>query len=250
MKKAQLSIFTIVGLIVVLLVVGAFFLRDINIERSGGFKITSRPVLTGTEAQVNDFVEDCIKDVARANLRVIGQQGGYFNAVSTSTDFNVPYYVDKGQNLVPVKERVETEIADSINEGLPLCVNNFESFTKLRIEAGNVDTKVNLNEEEVALLADYPLKIWKEEELFKLDDFYVAIPVRYGKMYEVTEKIMEDQLQNPDSVCINCYVTEALKNDFYYKVQRYGDDVVVFTMIDFNDTRTHMPFNLTYAVRY
>lgn len=250
-KRGQITPLAIIGLIILVGIIGALIFSNKLIFEGKKTQLDKNVDLNEDQIEVKDFVDGCITEVAKANILYMGQRGGYFNDPLEATDFKVPYYVDKGADLRPGLSKLEDEISDSITSELRYCIDDFKVFKEFGITTEEeMSTKTTITDGNVALEVYFPLEIKRLDSVSKLDSFAVNIPIRLGKVYGVTTVLLDDQLRNPDSFCINCYITTAYYDDFYYHLYRYGEDTVVFTVEDVNTTRTHLPFNFTYAVRY
>ena len=104
-KKSQVTIFIILGIIIVFIIGFLILLRytdlqsyfdNLNIE-----KFSVSPQIKN----VNDFVIDCLELSGEEALYFIGQHGGYYNEKIQNYN-GIPYYLNEGKILVPERGKI------------------------------------------------------------------------------------------------------------------------------------------------
>ncbi len=212
-KKAQVTVFIIVGLIIVILAAFSYYYSENFIEslrERGIFETIALPLeVKGVEG----LVDSCIDEIARSALDIIGQQGGYIllpepefvtpanpfsNALEIfpGSNINVAYWFYQTSNglldsLIPPKQRMEQEIESYINANLANCVD----FSNLdfNIISGEVKSEVKILNEDVRINVEYPLDIELEERNFRLREFNQDIDVPLGNLYETALEVIEKE---------------------------------------------------------
>jgi hypothetical protein len=111
-RKAQVTLFVIIGVVVVLATAGIFYMNNLAVKQKTGEGVI-RQIETPIEVTpIKNFVEDCVEQTALKALDLIESQGGYIdtshfdyaiptegNAVEFSPGFVVPYwYYMKSRN--------------------------------------------------------------------------------------------------------------------------------------------------------
>jgi hypothetical protein len=102
-RKGQLTMFMLVGVVVLLIFVFVFFaLNSLTEARMRGrIERTKAPALTAPIIQF--YVGDCLKDVFKEGLIKIGLQGGYFYEGQAgyiySSGYKLPYTNFRGENI-------------------------------------------------------------------------------------------------------------------------------------------------------
>jgi hypothetical protein len=125
-RKGQLTMFMLVGIVVLLIFVFVFFLLNSLAETRmrGKIEKTKAPALTTPIIQF--YIRDCLKDVLKEGLIKIGLQGGYFYegqyGYIYSSGYKLPYTNFNGENVsylvYPIYNPFEEEVA-SYNLGWP-----------------------------------------------------------------------------------------------------------------------------------
>jgi hypothetical protein len=228
MKKAQVTIFILLG---ILILFGAglviFITTHVN-ETSETERIERLPL----EFQpVQSYVESCVSKLLVQGLKRLGETGGYiypdtYGISSSQLDatnenafrFN-PYdpntivaywwhfksYNKCAENCYcgsekPTIEQIEEQLSQYILNQFPGCLNNFEAFRKQNIDitaVGDIKAEVIVAENDVSATIEYPLKLKKQESEIRAQKFYGKIPLNFKHMYEFAEQIANAEAQYP-----------------------------------------------------
>jgi len=227
-KKSQVTLFIILGIVLVLGISMFFFIKSQQIVEK---REIIEPVIEKVPTQyqpIKLFIESCISKVTVSGLKILGRQGGYinlqdYNIQSTSIPtggnaFNlfpndpntaVPYWrYFKSSNTCTTgcscgsempniykdqgEPSIEGQLEDYIISQLPICFNNFSVFEKQGFEisqSGEVESDVGIRDNDVQVLVQYPITVKKDETETKMEQFYVTQSLKLKKMYELAEGI-------------------------------------------------------------
>jgi len=195
--KAQVSIYIIIGLIILIIAILAF-----------SFRTQIKEVFSPEIKPVTFFVEDCLQSNAEAGIALAGLQGGYIKLPDKllheqgyipppPSPVTIPYYWYKGNSYIPTKEDIETQLKDFINERIDECIDFSQFQNQFVIEQlGEPELDVRVNLEDVNVELNYPLKITSlgdssnSESGTRVDKFAKRIPTKLGKMHEFAVSIM------------------------------------------------------------
>tara|TARA_Y100000034_G_C6886885_1_gene407312 strand:+ start:87 stop:818 length:732 start_codon:yes stop_codon:yes gene_type:complete len=238
-KKAQLTIFIIIAIVIVGAIVLIFSLQT---------GLIKQPLSPDAE-RVYNFVQGCIEEEGAETIYTIGQNGGYFFSPELSTDSGVAYYYSNGKNFMPSKEQVEKEIDILVNEKLFFCTRNFVDFTNLRITQKEIKTQSEINENNIILNVNYPISIVKGESTSLIENFEVEILVRLGIVYDSIEKIIQEQLTHED-ICLSCLLDISLENDLYIEMFNHDNETIIITFKDKNSKINNETFVWIFANKY
>lgn len=156
-KRGQLTIFIIVGIMIVLGIVLYFYL--------GGDLLGEARYDTKVET-LRENVLDCFKETYSSSLIFTSYQGGYLNVPEPKEtisgyffSMDIPYYYHEGELNIPTIEDLKRNLKDASNLGISVCMENVntnntydsvifgEHYTEIIIEEGEVifTTNVNMN---------------------------------------------------------------------------------------------------------
>ena len=213
MKKGQLTVFIIIGIILILLIgmVIYFTQREVlaPVERE-----RVRVIKVPTEAQpLQDFVQTCVFIVAKEGLERLGQRGGYIEPKQTYNPFEptaeaavqfapgselkVPYWWHMNANNKcvgdctfaterPTLPNVERQLEGYIGRELPGCLGDFKTFREQGYTitpTDRIDPDVRLTEGNVLVFVEYPMEMARADERIQLKEFTTELPVEFYKMY-------------------------------------------------------------------
>lgn len=227
MKKGQVTIFIIVSIIVVGIILLFLFLfnNKKNFEEPVDIEV----------GLVKDFVQDCFEKTSKQALYFIGLYGGYYIPPEQSTEFGVPYYVYNSQSRIPSKDKIESEISRFVEESLPLCLGEFESFSEFKIEKGNPKVITEIWQDSVFIELDYPIRISQGKTVSLLEEFENKIPIRLDTIYEACEFILDYELENPGEICLNCLLNLEAEKQIQINMQSMNT-TIVYEIVDEEST--------------
>ncbi len=236
-KKGQLTIFIIIGIILIASIALYFVFR-------GGIVQEYSIVDTG---DVKSFVDDCIEEVGSDVIKQVSEGGGYYFSSDKSTYSGLAIYYSAGESYVPTKEEIEDEISNFVKENLFFCTRNFVDFPELEISQEDIDVSVFFNEESVNFEVDYPLRINKGDSSDLLRDFEKTIPVRLGTLYDVSREIVQS---SREEICLSCILDLSLEKNLYVDMNDLNDSEVMFVVRDENFKLNDEPLELVFVMDY
>lgn len=231
-KRAQVTIFIIIG-ILLLVGVGLFFYitsQVIQKEIAPGVKISIER-LPSEFQPVATFIESCMTNIGTNALNRIGQTGGFYEPINSNplvptesgsvelspgSGLNVAYwyhlkdsntcsgtctfvlskpFLHKKEGSPSIEEELEKYVDDNLNE----CFGDFTVFSGQGIEIiplGDMKTDTYVTDDGVAFVLNYPLNLLTEGNEKTAEQFYVEIPLKLKKMYELADYITSLQVSN------------------------------------------------------
>ena len=242
-KRAQLTIFIIIAILIVAVVALFFSLR-------GNLKLPGKPASPET-AEIQNFVQECLDDSLEEVVFKVGENGGYYFPPKVSTPvLEVPYYIKNNKNLMPSKEDIEREISRGIERELFFCIEDFTFFeneyeiTKRKI----TPPEVVIEPERVLIEMNYPLTIQKGDSKSKIEDFNSEVPVRLGIVYDAVARFVEEEIKTPE-MCVNCLL-EVLGEGLYINNFKENDNTEIFVLTDYNSIINKKKFIYNFANEY
>lgn len=257
-KKAQLTIFVILGIIIVAGIAAYFILKNYGIGVEGG-EISSYDI-----KPVNNFVTECVKKTGEDAIYQIGKTGGYVfppeprMTFDENSDEGIAFYLyDKGykkessssipsvpgpptpaiadeegkDNYIPSKERIEKELSKYMDSFLYICMNDFENFPNFNITQGDAKTTTKIENGKVIFSVSYPLKIERGQKVSFIEDFEAVVTVRLNEIYSFASEIMDEQMQNTEAICMSCF--DEMIDKYGMKVNMMeSDEGIIFSILD------------------
>ncbi|MEM4254007.1 MAG: hypothetical protein QXR48_01315 [Candidatus Woesearchaeota archaeon] len=203
-KKGQITIFIIIGLILLVSIAIATYLTTRQVIKP----IEEEVIVPEDIRPVYEFVQTCANDIAREGLGILGLQGGFINLpgiiertptahipIDSANYFKVPLWYYEGEDRTPSPTYMEREISRYVNERLKECAGEFEPFKERFIitEEGNISTRTIIADNEVILRINWPLLLTSGDRRTRVPDFVVKMPVRLKKIWELANATMSKE---------------------------------------------------------
>jgi len=203
-RKAQITVFIIIGLILIFSFGIYSYLRSTGVSPVNMFQPKSPPVVA--------FIDACIERTAGEAIRTMGDQGGYISiplpiALNPTRHLNlvpgiggdyspkIPYWYYDGQTQIPSIRYIELQIENYVDSHLGLCLNNFSQLRDEFIitEKSPFKSNVVFADAETIVGLDYKLEIQTKgkDDLLKVDSFMVKLDVQMKKIWNLAKEILE-----------------------------------------------------------
>lgn len=235
MRKGQVTLFVIIGLILVVLIALSFAFKESILNQASKFEITKGLAMSTEARKVQSDVQGCVKEVAELGIIVMGLQGGYtsldtrvqYTNTQTVLDY-VPYYGTaysyfKGKKLVPTKEVMEKQLASFVTTHAFLCEKKYED---LEIDYGETNTLVTVQEEKIQLNLNIDVKVKKGTVTSGFKNLKIELPIRLGTIRTVANEIVDKQIKvSEEELCVSCIARIAAENGLTVDINKVGGDI-------------------------
>lgn len=209
LRKGQVTIFIIVGILIIASVSLFFIFKD---------KITgplSGEIIPSEFESLHNSLLDCIKQTTLNGISILETQGGYiyppefepgsrYSPFSSQMDFfgnPVPYwYYRSASNLekeqVPTKEEMQRQLSQFIEENVPSCKLDLykEQGFVFSLSSPNVTTKISDNS--VNVLVMMPVNATYKEKSVVIRKHEVGVKSYLGSLYNSAKKIYDYEQKN------------------------------------------------------
>jgi hypothetical protein len=231
MKRGQVTVFIIVG-IVILFIFGVFF--GINSILTKG-KVTNVQDTSSLSTSGKAFIESCIERTGEEAILFVSEQGGYYDLPELhDEDLLVPFYLHEGENKLLTKNELELQLSFYMDNQLSYCLQNFVHFEEqgYNVEQMGVVTDTSISNDSVIFDVALPVTFQQGEAEVNMDSFSVLVPARLGLVYSTIDEFMKLEEEDASLLCVSC-LFEVLSDDNMRAETTYVDDeVVMFTIID------------------
>ncbi|MEM4625215.1 MAG: hypothetical protein QXJ28_00395 [Candidatus Pacearchaeota archaeon] len=217
-KKAQITLFVIIALVVLLAILIVFLFRDRifgNIKQS-------------EFSEVYNYFNDCIKEKTIEAIRIAQVQAGYidlpdfepgnsqfpFSSQLNFLGFSIPYwyYVSSNGKIkeqVPSKSLIESQLKNFLDRELLKC--DFSSFREkgYAIKLEKVSSKVNIFDKKIDVIVMGDLFVSKENFSSVKSLHNVEVVTRFGEFYKAALDIYKKQ---KESMFLENYSIDVMYN--------------------------------------
>ncbi len=238
-KRGQLSTFVVVG--IVLLIVSALWLfsQAESVQRPEGQEV---PLQTEI---VENYVQDCVQEVTTPGVYLIAYQGGRYyqdneyaqegfeDANLVTFERALPYYLINSEKTGLNKAKLEVELAQYVNDNLPLCTD-FSAFFKegIVITEGVPKTKATLAKDRVLFEITYPLDLSIEENTYAIEKFRYEVPLRLEALHAIAEKIASIIQEDPSTAHFPELLALNNKHTVMISVVPFDDEATAYSIYD------------------
>ncbi len=231
MKQGQVTIFIIVGVILIIVLIILF--KTLYDTRFTNIKADKGGAL---ENEVKRSVEECIKVTTIEGISVIGDTGGYYQySLNKSSEplLGTPYYLDRGIISMPTTATIEQQLAQYVDDKLQHCTQDIIQEHAQLSEKRPPHSTITLAEHSVDVKVRYPLELSRAESVSKLDTFSVSVDsVRIGEIYSAIRDFLEEQRQYPSLICTSCMLTIGQQHNLSFVVEIDNATTVVSVLDD------------------
>ena len=242
-KRGQVTIFVIIAILIVAGILLFFYVQNKTSSLTPSIPKDIQPI--------NNFVQDCLRETGENALIRIGEQGGYFLMPEEVpfVDGRIPYYVYEDRNLMPQKEKIETQINGFIKQELSYCILNFKDFKSQQNITHNLkNVKTEINNGNVVISIEYPLTITKGDSASSFKDFHVIIPININKEIMVSKTITENIISEKDGFCLSCIYDIAKDYNVQLDLLDYGDSTI-FSITDNSNKINNQSYEWSFAIK-
>tara|TARA_Y100000310_G_scaffold282433_1_gene303645 strand:- start:12273 stop:13010 length:738 start_codon:yes stop_codon:yes gene_type:complete len=244
MKRGQVTIFVIVGLILVIILGLLYYFQ-------GDFKIDVKQQRLSSELEeTRDFIYECLEETSKEAVYEVSLQGGYYNLPINSINNSVPYYHFNGNKDIPNKNVIEDSISSYVDDTIDFCINDFYVFDNISINADNIKSKVSIKESNINILLEYPITIEKNDIIVKDDQEYnVNLDIPIISMLDISTNIIFNFIEEDGDICASCIIDLALDNDISIElIQGFNEDI--FILEDKNYEFDDLSYKFVFGVKY
>ncbi|NQV91100.1 hypothetical protein HQ489_01365 [Candidatus Woesearchaeota archaeon] len=204
-KKGQVTIFIIIGILIVLAVA---LVIAVQMEI---FKFGTDEIAPPEEGKVSDFISTCIKNVGEDAIQKIGLQGGYvavpdyiandaFLNLRTSPFLVIPYWAVGSSTNIPTLENLKFRIDQHLEQNLKSCVFNSQAFQETYdlIEKSDITSDTEIANSKVIFNIQWNVELREKSGALvgEVLQHKAESPIKLKKTHFLATRIIEKELQN------------------------------------------------------
>tara|TARA_Y100000034_G_scaffold131523_1_gene192443 strand:+ start:1227 stop:1982 length:756 start_codon:yes stop_codon:yes gene_type:complete len=235
-KKAQLTIFIIIGIVIIGLTALFFVFKGSTI---------SNGIPANIEPFSNNFFS-CFKDISKDGVYFVASHGGYFNPPAETSiiyfDEGFPYYYLESKKYVPSIRDIENELEEYISSNLKNCLD-IENFMKdgFEVNNGGHEISVNINPENINVKLISSLAVTKGESTINMRNSENNLNYDLIKLHKASGEIVESYSKKTGFVCLTCLEEISTMNNVKIEslpvldVSVFENDIIWFFITDKDD---------------
>lgn len=235
-KRGQISIFIILGIIILVVIslAIAFFSPKIK-------NLSQTEQTPAEEAEpVRLYVENCLQNSLIEGIHKTFSQGGYFEypanlALLEKNSIKIPYYFISQDYFFPALETIEEETSNAAEYYFNGCIGNFAQFQSMgyKIQSSSPQIKIDFEEKNIIANLNFPLEIQSNEKTVSINNFLSQIQFGFPKHYNLIKEYLIKQKEEPESFLIGTIANFSVNNNFIFSFEQ-GGQMGKSVAVDFN----------------
>ncbi len=209
-KRAQVTLFIILGIVLLTVIVFFIFLRT---------EIISPAIPKLRPPRVEEYVDNCIKEAGQQGLSLLGKQGGDITpGLYTLYKKDKVTYLCYTENYTScvnrrpgLKQHMQRELSNFIKSQLIYCMENapFEG-QGYSVSQGPMNIETTLGDYNTRVDVDFPITIKKGDFIFQKSKFSAVFDAPLGKLSETASAIVDEEISNPGGIVFwDLYITRS-----------------------------------------
>jgi hypothetical protein len=202
-KKGQVTIFIVLGLVILISAILIIVLRSEIISIVDEITPTSK-------GKVETFISSCIEDIANEALELIGLQSGYLNVppqilqdgsqhLKLSPVIVVPYWAyGPNLNIIPLS-KIKEDLDRHIEQNLRGCLLDSESFQETYdlVEKSDITSDTNIAASKIIYKVNWNVEIRDKsgEVISEVIEHLAESPVKLRRLHETATKLIEEEMR-------------------------------------------------------
>lgn len=249
-KKSQLTIYIIVGILIILLIVIAFMLNKNKLSNFAD----SLAVKELLQKEIKEKIDYCIEEVAVPGIYLLAANGGYiydYYDILPVENIQIAYQLrNKNRNNISI-DFMEKELSNFIELTIFNCISEVDGGTRYEYEYTKPTVQTKINQNEVIVDLEMNAKQTRQEGDISVNEFLVKIPSKLGSLIEINNEIVMNLLKN-DSISYrklsdlnsNIKILPYDKNRIVYSIYSENSDLVplVFNTLIYKDVEEYSKF--------
>jgi len=208
---AQVSIFIIVGLVIIAIVIGIIFFNKQEKGTNISEEFFSSLETKSEFSSLSNSILNCMEEVTRESLFYIGLRGGYYDRPENYYDLDfvfIPYYYYNGILNIPSKEIIQEEIGKYVDDNLEDCFNQ-------EIKTKDINTHVKIEEINVNFVINSKINFKKEDSVFLVDlrEHPVSHKSSLNDIIDVADYFVEERTK--EMICVSCLEDLLIEKDVF-----------------------------------
>jgi len=218
-KRGQVTIFIIIAILIIVFIAFLFITKTEKKQIEQDLDYFKMHGIQPSIQNIQTFIIDCHEETSKQALKRIGFQGGYNNKPDYYYEMEwafIPYYYYQGLQLMPNKQKIESELSSYLDDGIESCLNQI-NFPNFELEYQQPSTQTSISPESVAFNTNLLLSIDHKgtTTTFQLRQHPLTLKSSLNDIIEIADFITNSHTENPGLMCINCISELAEQKDLY-----------------------------------
>jgi hypothetical protein len=244
-KKSQITIFIIIGLILIIIMVLFFNLYTNNQD------LIDKKIPNEIKP-IKIMLDECINDIFINSVFELGLRGGYYTLpfeIYVSKYSHSPFFYYNELNLTITKTKLKNNIEEYINDSLISCIINLEEQYNEYSFENNLKPIISINKNDVTLEFFDGLNIYNENFNYKLKIQPFLLNLKLNNILIIINEIIDKTIKKPKEINFSHILHLLNKYNLKIEINRYGNDTISYIIIDESIFYEDLPFMFIFGTK-
>lgn len=244
MKKGQMTLFIIIGVVVVIL---AILVYSLVLRPSTEKEVAEITSLEDERVALEDYVQTCSDDSLQTAMNSFGRRFALLDPNQTYSVYGPPLFYHDGKKDVPILATVEKEMETPLEEQVSYCVGNYVPVIADSLDLGRVSVTLE-PEDKTSAVVSVDATLLFENKSISLEKDFTSIQNGSIKNYlAVADAFVSDYVDNGGALCTTCLVDANEKYGVTFSITPIGDEQLVVVK-DENYLFEGVPYEFRFGV--
>ena len=217
-KRGQITVYVILGIVIVAALVGVFLLRG-YITKSEFEREAEKFKVNNDFVPIYNSYTDCVESITKDGIDILASQGGYIKIpryeyvtnplvpFSNKLDFfgnnNIEiayWFYETGNGIqtekIPTLDEMQQSLSEYINDNLFFCTSNFTDYNEYIInDFKNFNTKVQITDNNIFVKVLSNFNVDYKGVNQKFDDLKISVDSSLGYLYSKAIELYNKEKQ-------------------------------------------------------
>jgi len=240
LRKAQVTVFVIVGIVILIAVaIALFYISKTAVLPS------IKPSDNTEEYTFKTYLQTCLETNTKSSILEIASLGGYYESPNDSQviymyDLNplssqnlimraYPMYLFDNKTILPTFSEIQKNTEDMVLDNFLSCANQYNnSVQNSSISFDNANLSLVMTENNTLVKVTY--KYHTSNDYLKDNQIAYNIPVSISKAYNISIKFIKNQSKDPSYFDIGLLSSLAYWNNFTFDTRIIENSTYLFTL--------------------
>ncbi|MBI5392570.1 hypothetical protein HZA96_01755 [Candidatus Woesearchaeota archaeon] len=232
-KKAQVTVFIILGLLLVVTIGLTLTIKEIANQKAERYI-----PITDSITPLETYVKSCLQDIAKKEVQTIALQGLsfepdvfiYYN--NTKVNYLCLQQDNECINRYITKQEIGQRIAKIISNKIQDCVDlNIFKNQGFVVSTGEISAKITITPSKVIANLAYPIQLKKETKQLDAEDYGAEINLPFGQLFALATSITNKEIE--DNYFDSIDFMKSSSDMQIQKIKVYPDTIYILSKNNF-----------------
>ena len=225
-KRVQISVYFIIGFVLVIILIFLFYLRSIYQQEGAEQQILKTSTVPTQFQDPVKNIETCVDNFLFNTIILFGNQGLCLNCKDTINYFGSKIQLYKEGKTTSINEW-EQDFSSYIRTNLPNRCSLEAQGIQINYDNPTINTKILANK--ITFTVNWPVTLSKSGITSSVEDFSNEYNIRLGGLKIITDQLLAVLFKEP--LCLSCIADINTNNNIFLSILPYNESVM-YTIVD------------------